>query len=493
MTDIDIALLDELAGAWDEIHEDYRTAKDDGYDRAVLDCAERLGTDPGIGSALVWTLGLVVMAPYLTWLPGEGVAPRAMAALRATDAALSGRVCDHASHPYLGHDSADDLCLTEMLGRLIDDTAEWDEERPRDEWRCPRNVGGFARIAMDIIEPGSATDVPPRLAVEAEGSIASLSALLNGYPDAWTDVNEEIACQGWNLSASGPADRAGHLMVVRAVTWYAVSGMVRAKWVLDDLVEAVESALPHFADASCDHDGHPTLPDSGPDAAELGVVLSSPGGRGVYEQGLQEGEGPALEWLLCPVFMTEIAEETLRTLRERREELFGSRDTSHADTEYLRADGRLEIEKIVERLDSKSWNERYADDLGLWAARRYEHADERERPVLLVTAHLALKTSYPSPPPSVVRDVLATMRAVATTARPQGCGHEDEHPTLKYAEIRPELPHFYAPDEHPPAADPRSTQAWVCPQFARAVAEECIRDLEALDEDETDDCEAMLN
>lgn len=69
-------------------------------------------------------------------------------------------------------------------------------------------------------------------------------------------------------------------------------------------------------------------------------------------------------------------------LRERREELFGHRDTSHADAEYLRADGRFEIERIVERLDYKGWNAQYADDLGLWAARRYEQADERERPVL---------------------------------------------------------------------------------------------------------------
>ncbi|MCM2416114.1 hypothetical protein [Streptomyces sp. RKAG290] len=409
-----------------------------------------------------------------------------MAALKAADTALRERPCDHESHPYASHDGADDTYLTEQLSLLADDAADGEDDRARSEWRCPHNAAGFARIAMDIVEPGSVRDVPPRLPVEATNTIDTLAALLHGYPKPWTDIDEEISSQAWNLSTADPEDRAGHLLIVRAVTWYAVSGMVRAKSVLDDLVDALERTLPHYADASCGHERHATLPDSGPDAAELGVVLSSSGGRAVYARDQRAGRTPPLESVLCPVFMTEIAEESLRVLRERREELFGARDTSHADAEYLRADGRLEIERIVERLDYKSWNEQYAYDLGLWAARRYEQADERGRPVLLLTACQAMKISYPDPPPSVVRGVLATMRAVAAAPRPLECAHEDEHPTLQYADFGSGLPHFYAPEEFSPAGEPHSREAWTCPNFAAAVAEECVRDLEnaELDEDE---------
>ncbi|MER5615136.1 hypothetical protein [Streptomyces sp. NPDC002215] len=269
--------------------------------------------------------------------------------LKAADTALREQPCAHESHPYASHDSGDDMYLAEQLTQLADDTAEWNEDRPRDEWRCPRNVAGFARIAMDIVEPGSVTDVPPCLPMEARDTMETLTALLHGYPKPWTDIYEEISFQARGLSSADPADRPGHLLIVRAVTWYAVSGMVRTKSVLDDLVDAVERTLTHFADAACGHDRHAKLPDSGPAAAELGVMLSSPGGRGVYELRHREGHVPPLEKVVCPVFMTEVAEESLRVLRERREELFGHRDTSHADAEYLRADGRFEIERIPVR------------------------------------------------------------------------------------------------------------------------------------------------
>ncbi|WNI26573.1 hypothetical protein [Streptomyces sp. ITFR-16] len=479
MTDLDIPHLDELAPFWDEIREDYQDSRNDRYDQAVRDCVALLAADPGGASAPIWTLGLVLMAPYLTWLPGEGLVSPAMAALEATDTALRDRPCAHTSHPYLRHDSEGDEYLAEQVVALADDTAEWEEDRPRDEWLCPRNVAGFARIARDIIEPGSADAIPPRLPMEAAGRIDTLAALLHGYPKPWTDIDDEISSQARNLSLAEPEDRAGHLMVVRAVAWYAVSGMVRTKSVLDDLVEALEEALPHFAGAECGHAWHPALPATGPAAAELGIMLSSRGGRGVYE-GTREEDEASLEHVTCPVLMAETGEESLKLLRERRELLFGDRDTSHADAEYLRADGRLDIEKITERLDDKSWNEPYADDLGLWAARRYEGADARERPVLLLTAWQATKISYPDPPASVVRDILATLRAVAAAPRPERCGHEDEHPALRYGEFRAGLPHFYAPQEYPPAGEPLSAESWMCPRFAGTVAEEGLRALERL-------------
>ncbi|MFI6648867.1 hypothetical protein ACIBI8_14770 [Streptomyces sp. NPDC050529] len=490
VTDMDGVTLDELIDTWDDIRENYDTSDDSGYDRAVLDCASRLASDPGGDSAHVWAIGLAIMAPYLTWLPGEGVAQQAVAALEGADRALRDRACPHDSHPYLNHDAEEDAYLAELLLALDDESADWDEDRPRSEWRCPRNAAGFARIGLDIINPGSVTDVPPRLPVDTKDSISTLSALLHGYPKPWTDINDEISSQASELSRAAPADRAGRLMVVRAVTWYAVSGMVRTKSVLDDLAEAVEEALPHFADGDCAHDGHPALPDSGPDAAVLGITLSSSGGREIYERGrIASGRNAPLDAVVCPVLMAEVADETLAVLRKRRDELFGERDTSHADAEYLRADGRLDIGKLVERTDHKSWNEEYADDLGLWAARRHgQSADDRDRAVLLLVAHQAMNISYPSPPLSVVRGVLATMRAVAAAPLPAECVHEDGHPVVRRAEFRAGMAHFWAPEEFPPGEDSRSAESWTCPRFAAAVAEESIRDLAGLyEEDELAD------
>lgn len=159
----------------------------------------------------------------------------------------------------------------------------------------------------------------------------------------------------------------------------------------------------------------------------------SAGGRGAYERDRRIGSDAApLETLLCPAFTTATARESLDRLCERREVLFGRRDTSHADAEYLRPDGRLDIEKITERLDELPWNEEYAEDLGLWAGRRYEHSSgDRERAVLLLTAYQAMHVAYPSPALPVVRDILPVLRTVAgspgrrsaaTATSTPGCG-----------------------------------------------------------------------
>ncbi|NED14883.1 hypothetical protein [Streptomyces sp. SID9124] len=326
MPNFDVTDLDALGSLWDEIHVGHQDPRNDRYDVAALDCARRLAGDPVGTTAAVWTLGLVLMAPYLAYRPGDGVAPRVTAALRSAEGALRGRPCPHDSHPYLDHEAGDDEYLAELAVLIGDPSLEWQEDRPREEWLCPRNAAGFARIALDIVEPGSVTDVPPRLPLEAVSTMAELSALLHGYPKPWTDVNDEIAWQASGLSTAAPEDRAGHLMIVRAVSGYAVSGVIRKKSVLDDLVEAVESALPAFAGASCAHGHHAELPRSGPAAAELGVMLSSRGGRRLYERRHAEGRTAALDVVVCPAFMAEVAEETLRLLRERRELLFGERD-----------------------------------------------------------------------------------------------------------------------------------------------------------------------
>lgn len=313
--------LEELARSWEEIRENYDDVRNRAYDRTVLDCAARLAADPGGEQAHVWTIGLLMMAPYLAWAPGDGVVPEAGAALQAADGALRDRPCEHETHPYREQEAECDEDLACQLSALSDESAAWEENHPREQWLCPRNIAGLARIALDIIEPGSAVDVPPRLPVGAQDTIDTLSAMLHGYPDPGTDVDEVISAQAGELRSAAPADRPGRLLVVMALTWYAVSDFVQNTSVLDELIAALEATLPHHADATCAHDGHPAPPRSGPAAAGLGVMLSSFGGRALYERG--RAHKAPLEQMLCPVALAEIAHDSLSALCARRDELLG--------------------------------------------------------------------------------------------------------------------------------------------------------------------------
>lgn len=60
---------------------------------------------------------------------------------------------------------------------------------------------------LDVIEPGSAPDVPPRLPVGAQDTIDTLSAIPHGYADPGTDIGEEISCQ--RESCPPPNPRTG--------------------------------------------------------------------------------------------------------------------------------------------------------------------------------------------------------------------------------------------------------------------------------------------
>ncbi|MFE9022840.1 hypothetical protein ACFYNL_30325 [Streptomyces sp. NPDC007808] len=505
MTETNGTPLHDLVQSWEEIQDEYDFWAPDGeHDRTVLDCAARLAADPGAGDAYVWVLGLTMMAPC-TNRSGVGSRAEAEAALRAADAAQRVRPCDHDTHPYESHEGHHaDAALPDLLLRIADERAEWyEQDHTRETWRCPRNVAGFARIALDILRPGEVDDVPPRLSLQDREDIEALEALLELYPKAGTDVADEIASQGGYLYHAEPAERPGRLQVVRAVSWHAVSGMIQDRSVLDRLISGVEKVLPDLAAATCDHAQHPKLSDHSTNAAELGIVLSSPAGRRLYERNPGHyGDGAPLEQLVCPAFMADVARQTLTELRAGRDKLFSPRDTSHLDAEYLRADGLLDIEKITDRLRNVSWNERYADELGLWAARRYDRLGRsedlgqglervrrvRERAVLLLTAHQAMTISYPAPPYAVARDILAIMRTAAAAPRPERCAHTDAHPPLDAGDFRDGMPHFYAPDEFPPAGGAHSVQAWTCARFAGTVAEKCVGALENLyGQDDEDD------
>ncbi|MEK2476763.1 hypothetical protein [Streptomyces noursei] len=322
--------LDEFAHTWEAIREDYDTRSNDEYDQSVLDCAARLAADPAGQTAYAWTLGLVLMAPYLGYAIDDTGKPEAVAALQAADSALHDRPCAHDEHPYREHEEEFDLDLAEQLLGLSDPTAPWDEDHCREAWLCPRNIAGFARIALDIIEPGTTRDVPPRLPIGTEESIQTLSAVLHGYPRAGTDLAWELTAPALDLAAAASQDRPGCLLTVHAIAAYAASDMCEAPSVVEELINALEKTLPHYADATCGHTQHAEPPRWAPDLAELGIQLSSPGGRARYERTRRQDEDPPLENLLCPVALARIAQDSLKNLRSRHAQLIADPDAEDA-------------------------------------------------------------------------------------------------------------------------------------------------------------------
>lgn len=105
------------------MREDYDTLSSDEYDQSALDCAARLAADPAGRPAYAWTLGLVLMAPYLGYAIDATGKPEAVAALQATDSALHDHPCTHDEHPYRVHEEEFDLDLAEQLLGLSDPTA----------------------------------------------------------------------------------------------------------------------------------------------------------------------------------------------------------------------------------------------------------------------------------------------------------------------------------------------------------------------------------
>ena len=71
------------------------------------------------------------------------------------------------------------------------------------------------------------------------------------------------------------------------------------------------------------HEDHARLPRSAPDAAWLGTLPSSRGGRAVYERKQRARRKETyLDELLCPAFTAATARAALDELRSRRGELF---------------------------------------------------------------------------------------------------------------------------------------------------------------------------
>ncbi|MFK0259645.1 hypothetical protein [Streptomyces sp. NPDC090445] len=312
-------------------------------DPLVLDCARRLLADPGGEAAYVWVFGLVRMAGYLSWRPGQEAEQSALDALLAVDRALEDASCAHASHPY--EDALKELVEDEVWLAAPDNPTTLVAGTPEDDtWLCPANVLGFARVTADVIAPFTVRGGIPELVPDAHAdSLSSLSSVLNDHP--YGDPGEELSFQAGNLPLHPTKGvRAGHVVTLHASQWYAISGRITEKSVFDDMIAGLEAVLPHLGDTTCKHTvaEHPEL-DSDPSGnAMTGYYLRSPGGRAELWS-WDEDEGLA-RWL-CPAFLRGLADEALVNLRNERNSRFDAQDNSSRDAEYAHPDGRLDIGK----------------------------------------------------------------------------------------------------------------------------------------------------
>ncbi|MFH8806885.1 hypothetical protein ACH4GZ_06445 [Streptomyces hygroscopicus] len=494
---------------WDGIlHETYGG----DADRAVLDCAGRLAADPAGQGAYAWTLGLVMMAAHIGRFSRKDVTAAALEALHTTDRRLREAPCAHRTHPYesdlddrLDH-FVDDLPLL-TNGLAEDEDPDWEDDATKEQWLCPRDVAGYARVAVDIIAPGSVGGVPPRLPARDARRAADLRSIVWDYPGAGVDPGQELSGYARDLLADPLGrHRAGLVVVLHAACFYAAGGRIRDRRVLDTMVDALEAVLPGLGDAPCAHGagndtgdhtgGHPEVGRDTAEQATVGVHLLSPGGRGVYRHWhREEVETAPLEAWLCPAFLAAIAREALDHLRAGRERLFGVRDTAHLDEVLLRPDGRLDIARLTRAVRFRCRDGQAAEDAGLWAARRFAAgpADPRERLVLLLVACWSVTSDEEPPPEAVRRDLRAILGAVETAGAARPCPHGDAHPWEVLTELMrgrhfgfhedpygAHLNHLYAPREYDTPERPFDPEAWSCPRHLAERIRLALRVIESV-------------
>jgi hypothetical protein len=139
---------DELIDDWDEIREGFYLG--DAH-RAVLDCARHLRASVAAGGpdTALWTLGLVLIGPYVSYAhPDAAAEAQVREAMGAVERALGQTPCAHEEHPCddmpLDVDLDDFRCVLEMRA-----DPEGDAAPEAEIWACPQNLAGLARAFSD--------------------------------------------------------------------------------------------------------------------------------------------------------------------------------------------------------------------------------------------------------------------------------------------------------------------------------------------------------
>ncbi|MFH8748027.1 hypothetical protein ACH4GK_30860 [Streptomyces rimosus] len=142
----------DLLDGWGDIRNGYYLGE---ADEAVLQCVHHLDADPTGPDALLWTLGLVTLVPYVAAAaPGPGVEARTAEVLSVVARAHGDRICKHEKHPFEPYE--DDLdtqleALPSAFSALISQEAEAPDAYAPGHWHCPRNIAGFARAALSYL------------------------------------------------------------------------------------------------------------------------------------------------------------------------------------------------------------------------------------------------------------------------------------------------------------------------------------------------------
>ncbi|MFI9052229.1 hypothetical protein [Streptomyces sp. NPDC053427] len=439
-------------------------------DADVLACARALTAEPAGERAHDEVYRLLSMTRYVATRAADEVAGEVVAALRAAADAVDGPPCDHATHPYeRALDTADDEVELAAAGP--------DPAHPESaaEYRCPHAVAMFARIAAEIIEPGTVEGIPDRVPAYLEDRAGDFEMLLHGYPNS-SEPQYDLETVVPEHPTKGTL--AGHVVLIRSACWVVAEGSISQRWVFDHLIESLEEVLARLDGASCAHaDGeHPELSGDEEADAALGYYLLTPGGRArlrkQYEEGLQDA--PPAAWT-CPVLLRDLARYTHGPLTEARQRFFGERRTDHLDAAYLNADGALDVAKPAARLVRAPRHEKYAEDLGLWAARRHARGtgDARERLFLFLAAARSLGNAYPGAPPAVYRPMRPLFEEAVAAPLPETCPHGDDHPgagdDLRDA-VGDHLAHLCAPETFAAPEGALPFDAWACPRNLAQVA-----------------------
>ncbi|MFF3541710.1 hypothetical protein ACFYXD_07580 [Streptomyces platensis] len=468
MIDTPAARTQRLIEAWGRVSAASGRAE---ADPLVGDCARRLLADPGGATAHLWTFGLVRMAGYLAWRPGPEAARSALDALLAVDRALRGVPCPHTSHPY--EDTLKDLLADEVWLAGPELKSLFGPAPAGDTWRCPANVAGFARITADVLDPFTVGSLPERIPTAHTSGLSSLSSLLNGYP--YGDPGEELSFQAGTLPRHPTKGvLAGYVVTLHASQWYAASGLITERPVLDDMVAGLEAALPLLRDTSCPHTAaeHPRPAGDPSGNAMTGYYLRSPGGRAELRAWT---DGELLKSWLCHGFLRGLADEALSTLRYARDSLCGTLDDHLLDSTYTRPDGRLDIGALTHCFDEAEYNKSWAAENAVrWAARRYAATGDdspRERLVLLLLVLWCAEAVELAP--DVGEEIREVLVGVGTAPPDTACAHDEAHPPA-YPDFQGHLNHLYAPGEFAAPEEARGTEAWGCPRYLAGLAEDAL-------------------
>ncbi|MCO6005757.1 hypothetical protein NE236_12260 [Actinoallomurus purpureus] len=233
-------------------------------------------------------------------------------------------------------------------------------------------------------------------------------------------------------------DAPGLLLALHAASWYAVSGRIDDPAVVDSMIEAVERAATGYEAGACPHpggEGHPDLTDESPDSiVDLILPLyDEEEWKDYYGTDFAEGAEERAGWF-CPGFIRGIAESTLATLRDGRDELFGPPDIDALERVYLKPDGRADISRLIHDAGD-AW---YGGSPGLTekasvlAAHRMAHgAPAEERLPLLLTVGFAVQNAtWEAIPPKTAELYHRALESVDQTPLAAPCPHSDGHPEV---------------------------------------------------------------